>query len=307
MSGSASGGARLQSTWLSLSPNTRGVVWIAVGAVFFSLNDSVVKHIGTDIHPVEMAWFRYVIGLLLLSPIFIRLGWSGLRTERLALHAGRAFVAGIGQAGVYYSVVHLMLADATALSFTRPLFMTILAVFVLGEVVGWRRWAATGVGFVGVLIMIRPGQGTVESAAIVAIVAAFLFSIGLIIVRRLARTDSPTQILFYYHAFGALLFTLPAIWMWETPAGSEWLLLAMVGVLTCTAMVCFIRGFAIGEASILGPMEYIRLVYAAALGFLLFAEVPDYWTWIGAAIIMASTLYIARREAAGAPPARAST
>lgn len=297
MTNSGSIGARVQESWLRLSPNMRGVLWITVGSVFFSFNDTAVKTVGVTIHPAEMAWFRYVLGFIILSPIFLKVGWSGLRTERLGLHLSRGILAGIGQAGVFYSVVHLMLADATALSFTRPLFMTVLAVFLLGEVVGMRRWAATAIGFVGVMVMMRPGQGTIELAAIVAIASACLFSFGLIIVRRLASTDTPTQILFYYHLFGAMLFTGPAIWVWKTPSGSEWLGLSMIGVLTCTAMVCFIRGFAIGEASILGPMEYIRLVYAATLGFLIFGEVPDKWTWIGAAIIIASTLYIARGEA----------
>lgn len=289
--------SRLRRAWLRLSPNSRGVLWVATGCVFFALNDMVVKKIGTAIHPVEMAFFRYLLGLVLLSPIFIRMGWKGLRTERMPLHFLRAVLAGAGQAGVYYSVVHLMLADATALSFSRPLFMTFLAVLILGELVGWRRWAATVFGFVGVLVILRPGEGSLDPAAIVAIVSAALFSFGLIIVRRLAATDSPNQILFYYHAFGMLLFAAPTLLMWRTPVGADWILLLLIGVLTCTAMVCFIWGFSTGEASILGPIEYVRLVYAAAIGFFVFGEIPDLWTWVGSAVIVASAIYIAQREA----------
>lgn len=298
MPDSGSIGARIEASWLRLSPNARGLIWVTAGTVIFAFNDVAVKITGATVHAAEMAWFRYLIGLILLSPIFMRVGWQGLRTEKLKLHLGRALLAGIGQAGAFYAVTHLILADAVALSFTRPLFMTVLAVFFLSELVGMRRWLATAVGFIGVLVVARPGQGAIDPAAVVAVVSACLFAFGLIIVRRLARTDSPTQILFYYHLFGVALFTGPTIWVWKTPAEAELLGLLAIGMLTCAAMVCFIRGYAIGEASILGPIEYVRLVYAAALGFLIFTEIPDLWTWTGSAIIVASTVYIARHEAA---------
>lgn len=288
---------RTGAAWARLPPNLRGVLWILAGTVFFSLNDMVVKLLGKSIHPAEMAFFRYLTGLTLLSPIFFRMGWTGLRSQRLPLHFVRALIAGLAQAMVYYAVIHLLLADATTLSFSRPLFMTLLAVVILGEVVGWKRWTATTVGFAGVVIMIRPGLATVDPAAIVAIVAALMFAFGLIIIRRLASTESPNQILFYYLAFGALIFVGPAIWWWKTPIGGEWTLLLLIGVLTSIATICFVRGFSLGEASVLGPIEYVRLVYAALIGFFVFHESPDLWTWVGAAVIIGSAIYIGRVEA----------
>ena len=175
--------------------------------------------------------------------------------------------------------------------------MTVLAVILLHEAVGWRRWAATTVGFIGVLVVVRPGDGPIDAGWLVGLTAAFLFSIGLILIRRLASTEPPNRILFYYHLFGSLLSLGPAIWMWKTPTPEEWLVLAMVGVMTTIAMFCFVRGFAVGEASILGPMEYTRLVYATALGYVFFAEVPGPWTWVGSVIIIGSAFYIARNEA----------
>jgi len=225
------------------------------------------------------------------------MGRSGLGTERLGLHFLRALIAGTGQILVFYSLIMLILADATVIQFSRPLFMTVLAVLILHEAVGWRRWAATTVGFIGVMVVVRPGDGAIDAGWLVGLSAAFLFSVGLILIRRLSSTEPPSRILFYYHVFGALLIAGPAIWVWKTPTPEEWLVLIMVGVMTTIAMVCFVRGFAVGEASILGPMEYIRLVYAAALGYIFFAEVPGQWTWIGSAIIIASALYIARNEA----------
>jgi len=294
---------RIGAAWTRLPPNLRGVLWILVGTVFFSLNDMVVKLLGKSIHPAEIAFFRYLTGLALLSPIFLRMGWGGLRSQRLPLHFLRALIAGLAQVMVYYAVIHLLLADATTLSFSRPLFMTLLAVVILGEVVGWKRWVATMVGFAGVVIMIRPGAGSVDPAAIVAIIAALMFALGLIIIRRLASTESPNQILFYYLAFGALIFTGPALWWWKTPVGGDWLLLLLIGALTSIATICYVRGFSLGEASVLGPIEYVRLVYAALIGFFVFYETPDVWTWAGAAIIIGSAVYIGRVEARSSMPA----
>lgn len=285
--------------WASLPGNARGAIWITVGTVFFALNDVVVKTAGLTMHPLQLGFFRYLLGFLLLLPVFYRLGWEGLRTERFGLHFLRAVIAGSGQIAVFFSVIHLMLADATSISFSRPLFMTILAVVFLREAVGWQRWAATAVGFIGVIVVVRPGDGVIETAALIGLGAAFMFSIGLVLIRRLGTTEPPTRILFYYHAIGTVLSLGPAIWVWKQPVGQEWLMLLMIGILTTLAMVCFVRGFVVGEVSILGPMEYTRLVYAAIFGYLIFAEVPVIWTWIGSVIIIGSAIYIARNEAFG--------
>jgi drug/metabolite transporter (DMT)-like permease len=297
MAASGSTEGHFARSWRRLPENVRAAAWITIGTIFFASNDALVKSMGAEIHPVQMALFRYAIGFILLTPMFIRLGSAGLATKRPGMHFMRALIAGVGQAGVFYAVVHLKLANATAISFSRPLFVTVLAVLILGETVGWRRWTATLVGFGGVLVMLRPGQIGIDPASIVAVVCALLFGLGLILIRFLARTEPAPRILFYYHAFGVLMFAGPAAWLWAPPTAFQWFLLLMIGVLTTAAMVCFVRGFTIGEASVVGPMEYTRLVYAALIGFFIFSEVPDAGTWIGAAIIVASTIYIARHEA----------
>ena len=257
--------ARIQSAWLGLPSNARGALWVTAGTLVFALNDTVVKTLGGTIHPVEMVFFRYCVGAVILIPVFWRAGMTVMKTRRLALHVARGVIAGIGQAGAFYAVVHLLLADATAVQFSRPLFMTLLAVFVLGETVGWRRWAATMVGFGGVVIMLRPGQADLDVAWIVALITALIFALAMILIRKLSRTEPPTRILFFYHLTGLAFFAGPAIWVWRTPVAGEWLLLFLIGLLTTIAMVCFVRGLAAGEASIVGPMEYTRLIYAQPL------------------------------------------
>lgn len=288
-----------RQAWLSLSGNARGAIWIAVGTVFFALNDVAVKTAGLTMHPLQLGFVRYFLGFIFLSPLFFQLGRQGLKTERFGLHFLRAVIAGTGQIAVFYSVIHLMLADATSISFSRPLFMTLLAVLILRETVGWRRWTATAIGFVGVIVVARPGDGVIEPAALIGLGAAFLFSIGLVLIRRLGSTEPPTRILFYYHGIGTILSLGPAIWVWKQPVGAEWVALLMIGILTTVAMTCFVRGFVVGEVSVLGPIEYTRLVHAAVLGYLVFAEIPALWTWVGSTIIVASAIYIARTQAFG--------
>ncbi len=293
--------AGIEAAWLRLPANARGAVWVTGGTMIFAFNDTLVKTLGGTIHPIEMVFFRYCVGTLLLVPVFWRAGFEGMATRRLPLHIGRGVIAGIGQAGAFYAVVHLLLADATAIQFSRPLFMTLLAVFVLGETVGWRRWTATIIGFGGVIVMLRPGHADFDIAWIVALATALIFAFAMILIRKLAETEPTTRILFYYHLAGIGFFVVPAIWVWRMPVGVEWLLLTSIGFCTTAAMVCFVRGLTAGEASIVGPMEYTRLIYAAFFGYFLFAEVPVIWTWVGAAIIVASAFYIARREAFQGP------
>lgn len=281
----------------NLSPNLKGAVFVLIGTFFFVANDVVVKFTGDRIHPAQMALFRYGVGIVLLSPLFIRAGAAELRTKRIGLHFLRALIATTGQAGVYYAVIHLLLADATAMNFTRPLFLTVLAMIVLKETVGIHRWGATIFGFLGVVVMVRPFGGGFDEAWLVALGAAFLFAAALILIRVLSRTDTPATILFWYHLFGIAIFTGPAAYVWVEPTPVEFVQLLLIAVFTATGMFFFVRGFAMGESSLMGPMEYIRLVYAAVVGYFIFAEAPVIWTWVGAAIIVASTLYITHREA----------
>ena len=281
----------------ALPPNLRGAVFVVLGTAFFVLTDIIVKFTGDRIHPAQMSIFRYGVGFILLMPLFIRAGPERLKSKRIKLHFFRAILASLGQAGIFYAVIHLHLADATAMTFTRPLFLTILAIFVLKEVVSGHRWGATIIGFVGVIVMMRPFGGEIDIAWFVALLTAFLFASGLIIIRVLARDDPPGTILFWYHIFGMIIFAGPAAYVWVNPTPVEWLLLMGIAASTAVGMNFFVRGFSIGESSLMGTMEYIRLVFAAVAGYLIFLEVPDIWTWVGAAIIVSATLYITRHEA----------
>jgi len=170
----------------------------------------------------------------------------------------------------------------------------LLAVLILGETVDWRRWAATAFGFLGVIVMVRPGETGFDTAWLVAVVAAVLFALGIIFIRSLSSTEPVIRILFYYHVFGIVLFAGPSAAVWQPPEAGQFAMLALSGALPCAGMVCFVKGFSIGEASFVGPFEYLRLIYAALIGYYMFAEIPSVWTAVGAVMIIASALYIAR-------------
>lgn len=274
----------------------QGALWIVVGTLLFSFNDATVKTLGRSISPEQITFCRFVLGAILLTPVFIRMGWQRLKTDRLGTHILRACIASVAQFGSYYAIIHMLLASVTAIGFSRPLFQTCMALWILKEAVSRKRWGATAVGFVGVLIMIRPGEGTFNHAGLVAIAATVLFALTIILIRQLSRTEPPTRILFYYHLVSAVIWALPALRVWVMPTPTQAVLLFLVGAFTTGAMYCFVKGYSLGETSFIGPIEYVRLVYAALIGYFIFSELPDAWTWAGAAIIVASTLYLARVE-----------
>ena len=291
--------ARIGRSWLALPANFRGIVLLAGGAFLLTSSDTVVKALGAKFAPHELSFYRYVTGMIVLTPLFIRLGWSGLKTARIGTHLLRMALAFVAQVGVFYTIIHMPLADATAFMFSKPLFTTLVAVVVLSELVNGRRWIATAVGFLGVLVMMRPGAEGIDPIALIAVGTALIFAIANVLIRILAVTEPTDRMLFYYHIGGVAVFAGPTVWTGNTPVGVEWLLLLAIGVLTTGGMFCYFRAFSIGEANAVGPAENLRLIYAALLGFLLFSEVPSLWTVIGAAIIVGSTYYIAHAEARG--------
>ena len=285
------------NVWLRLPPNFRGILWLSMGAFLFAVVDVFVKSLGGRFDPLQISFFRYGCGLIFLIPVFVRLGASNMTTERMPLHLLRMCLAFAAQLGIFITVIYMPLAEATAFMFSKPLFTTVVAVFILHEVVSGRRWAATVVGFIGVLVLVRPGAAAFDPLALVAVGSALTFAIANVLIRKLSTTEPTGRILFYYHIGGVILFAGPAWWVWTMPEGVEWLKLIGIGGLTTLGIFGFMRAFAVGEANAVGPAENLRLIYAALFGYFLFNEIPSIWTGVGALIIVASTYYIARVEA----------
>lgn len=266
------------------------------GSTCFAIVTVLVKILGTDLHPFVIVFFRSVFGVTVMLPFLVHRGLNIFHTRRPGLHLIRLGCSTVSIIAAFYAIAHMPLATAVSLSFTRPLFMILLAVFLLGEVVRWRRGLATLVGFGGVVIMLGPTGMFFESAAFSALLSAAAISGALAVIRKQAAEDGPTTLMAWY-AFGLVITTaVPALAVWETPQGIQWVYLLAVGLFSSAGQYLLIRAFAIGEATVMNPIDYIQIILAALFGFLLFSEVPSIWTGIGSIVIVASTLYILFRE-----------
>jgi drug/metabolite transporter (DMT)-like permease len=265
--------------------------------VGFSIMAVGIKLLGHRLDSFQIGFFRVVIGFIAILPFVAGGGLARLRTRHSGVHLVRAVFGLLAMYCSYYAIARMPLADYTGLSFTKPLFATLLAIAILGESVRWRRWTATLVGFLGVLVMVRPGAATFQPAALAALVDSFSIAFLVTLVKRLPATETPLTMLFFFGLFATVLSLGPAIYSWQWPTALEWLLLIGVGVLGALAQMFWIRAFRTGEASAVAPFDYLRLPMAATVGFIGFSELPTIWTFVGAAVIVASTLYIAHREA----------
>ena len=288
--------ADMRGSWFALAPNLRGALWVLLAGVFFSAMGVLIKLLGARLDSFQIAFFRALFGLVAVLPFVWTVGLSKLKTRHPFKHLLRGAIGVSAMFCGFYAITHLTLADAVAFTFTRALFLIPLAVLFLGEKVRARRWSATAVGFVGVLVMLRPA-GTMEPAAFVALGGALLVASVTVVIKQLAATERPTTLLFYFGVFSSVVALGPALLVWQTPTWTELAMLFAVGAAAAAAQSCMIRGFAVGEVTAVVPFDYARLIFAGLLGFFIFAELPDLWTLAGAVLLIASTLYIALREA----------
>jgi drug/metabolite transporter (DMT)-like permease len=190
----------------------------------------------------------------------------------------------------------LPLADATAIAFSQPLFSVVVAAAIAGEKVRWRRWSATIIGFAGVLVMVRPGEGSLQLGALVALANAAAVAVSILLVKRLSDTETPLMILTQFAIFSTILLALPAIWVWRWPDLWGWVLAVGIALSATIGQYFWVQAFKSGEMSAVAPFEYMRLPFAVFVGWLVWGEMPVIWTYIGAAIVIGSALYIAHRE-----------
>ncbi len=284
--------------------NMRGALWMVSGVAFFAATAVLIKFAGQTLHTFEIVFFRCVFGMLVVIPLLIRSGVSALRVRKPGLHLVRVTCAVIGMSSGFYAMTHLELATAISLSFTRPLFMIVLAYLFLNEIVRWRRGLATVVGFCGVLIMVQPGSMEFDPAMLAGLLAAFAVGAALVTVKLIVPYDSPVTIMLSFSIGTVLVSALPASLVWRTPTGEELILLMGLGIVASSGQYSLIRAFEHGEATLMSPIDYLQIILGTAAGYVLFAEMPSVWTFVGAGVIVASTLYIVIRGARirAAPP-----
>jgi len=271
---------------------------------FFTFEMIGTRMIGAEVPTAQIVLVRSAAQLLLLLPFLVRAGPVVFRTDHIGLHALRGVLTVGGLFTYFYSYGHLPLASAVSISFARNLFIVAMAAIVLGEIVRWRRWTATIVGLIGVLVIMRPGAEEFSFAYGVAVVGAATGAAITLATRALATREAPIQIMAYIALFTTLGSLVPGVLAWQTPTAWQALWLLVIGFFGPIGQYVAIRAFRLGEASAMAPVDYARLIFAVGAGFLVFGELPDRYTVIGAAIIVASTLYITVREARLARAAR---
>ncbi|MCG6901646.1 MAG: DMT family transporter [Rhodobacter sp.] len=274
-----------------------GIALMAGGMFLFSAVDTQAKFLTETLHPIQIVWCRQ-LGLLI--GVFVMLGFRGvsiLRTDHPGLQITRGALAA-GSATIFIvAISYVQLADAVAVSFVAPFIVTLLGAAVLRETVGIRRWSAVTIGFVGTLIVIRPGTGAVHPAVFLVILAATLFALRQIISRALSGSDRTVTTVAYTALVSSfvLSFPLPFVWQWPQ-SGTEWALLVSIALIAAVAETLVIKALEVAQAVVVAPLQYTLILWSTLYGYLVFADLPDMWTWVGALIIVATGIYTLHRE-----------
>ncbi len=283
---------------LETDNTTLGIGAMLVAIVLFSVMDVVVKWLG-GIYPThQIVFFRCSVALVpVLTLLYLKGGPKILRTEKPLLHVFRSILGLGAMATAFYGFSLMRLADAISILHTTPLFMTVLSVLILREKVGIRRWSAVTVGFIGMLIVIRPGEGLFDSGSGYMLAAALCISATTIIVRQLSATDHPASITFYFTLTGTIASSVACLWLgWQQPTPGDWFLLATVGLLGGCAQYAMTLSYRHAEVGLVAPLKFLSIAVGGAIAYIVWAEVPDAQSFIGITIIVGSGLYTLHRE-----------
>jgi drug/metabolite transporter (DMT)-like permease len=280
------------------SPALRGVALMFVSTFFFAAMHGSIRYVSASIHPFEIALFRNVFALVVVLPWFYRYGIAPLRTQRLGLHVLRALFNIMAMLSFFYALSITPLSEVTALGFTAPIFTPVLAALVLGEVVRARRWTAIAVGFLGTMIILRPGFEAIGLGQMLVLFSSMIWACALLVIKTLGRTDSSATIISYMALLMIPLSLVPALFVWRWPDPLEWGWLIGIGVLGGIGQFCMTESLRQADTAVVMPFDFFKLVWVTAIAWLAFDERLDLYTWIGGAVIFASTLYLAYRERA---------
>jgi drug/metabolite transporter (DMT)-like permease len=282
---------------------------LAIGLVLlamflFTTTDGAAKHLAASMAPEQVIWVRYgVIVALLLPVLWLKRGERLLATSRPGLHVLRGLLLMVSGLIFVFALESLPLETCTAIGFVSPFYVTALSIPFLGEKVGRRRWAAVGVGFLGVLLILRPGGGAFQWAMLLPLLSSFCWALGLIITRHMRGSERALTVLVYSSLVGFVASAPLALPHWRQPEALEWLLLAGVGAFNALGQYLVIRAFMMASASLLAPFSYSTILWAALIGAFVFASFPDAATLAGTSVLVAAGLYVWHRERVRTTPA----
>ena len=276
--------------------NVKGIGWMLLSGIMFIGVTGIVRYLGGEMHPIQAAFIRYALGIVLVVPVILRVGLYELLSARIRLHASRGLVHGIGVMLWFYAMSRLPIAEVTALGFTTPIFTAAGAMLILGERAKNYRVAGIVLGFIGALIVLRPGLRIIDFGAVAMLIAAPLFACSLLMAKVATKTESSSVIVALLSVFCTLTLLPLALVYWRTPTMEEWLLLLLAAVFATAGHYFLTRAFQSAELSALQPFSFLQLVWATLLGLVVFSEQPDLWLWLGAGVIVFSATWIGRQE-----------
>ncbi len=276
--------------------NLIGIGWMLASTVCLALMHTSISYVSDTVHPFIVVFFRLLFALVVVIPFFVREGLAPLKTSRLGMLVLRG-VLNFAAMLAFFSALSLSpIADVTALSFTAPLFATLLAVLILKERIGWRRILAITAGFVGTLIVLRPGFTEISLGYGLVLVSAVFWGACVIIIKDLGRTESAVTITTYMSLVMAPLALIPALFVWSWPSPYEFVWLAVLGLLGGCGQLCVSQSLKYAQTHVVMPFDFLRLIWVSFTGLIFFGEIPDVFVWIGGAVIFSSTAYITLRE-----------
>lgn len=274
-----------------------GILWMLVSCVLLSGVAALGRLIALEGVPVlQIVFLRLAFAAIALAPLFYWRGTELIRTDSLRLYSVRVAVGLIGMVLWFAALAYVPVGEVTAIGFLAPIFGTVGAALILGETVRWRRWLATGIGFIGALIILRPGVAEISIGTWYALAAAVGMAAAGLLIKSLTGRDDPDKVVMISVCLQTPIMAIPAMLVWEWFEPWLWLPLAGIGVLGMLGHITLTRAFRAADASLVMSLEFARLPFAVLLGFILFGELIDLWTWVGAGIIFAASVYTAHRE-----------
>jgi drug/metabolite transporter (DMT)-like permease len=286
------------SDWTPVDKPLRGIVLVLISTIFLSSSDTMAKYLAFRLSAVEIGWLRYLTFMLIMCPAVLL-----ATSPRRALHSVRPdlqILRGmtlVGSSLLFISALRFLpIAEATTTSFVSPIFVTVLSIVFLRESVGVRRWVATLTGLIGVIIVVRPGTSAFQPAALLAIISALCWACSLVTTRKIGGRDSAVTTMAYSAVSGFLLLSIMLPFFWAIPTVHELVISTCLGIAATSGHWLVVLAYRYGDASVLAPFSYTQPIWATILGYAVFGDVPDAWTFVGAAIIIASGLYTAHRE-----------
>lgn len=273
-----------------------GIFWMCMATLLSSITGGLVRELAGQIPTMELVFFRNLVALIILGPWMLRQGFVRPHPGNLPLYGFRVLFAYTAMLMLFYALAEMPIADVYALQYTIPIFTILLAVVILKQQADAQSWAACLVGFAGALIVMRPGIIEITLASICAIASAFMSAGSNTTIKLLSRTESPGVITVYTNLLMMPLAFVPMLFVWVTPSWQQAPWVLGIGVAGSMGGYCFTRAVAAADARVVQPFQFSRMIFATAIGYLMFAEFPDIWTWIGSAVIFAASYVLILRE-----------